>query len=363
MAQEPRISVIIDNYNYGSFLSEAIESALAQTYPNTEVIVVDDGSTDNSRQIITKYGDQIVAVLKDNGGQASAFNAGFLRSRGDIVVFLDADDVLLPDTAKRVAEIFQLHPHIARIQYRLAVIDHTGAPTGAVVPPTYIRMPDGDLRRDIAELNNYAAWWPTTSGHAFTSWTLRQILPMPEPPFRLCADYYLLRASALCAPIVSLDHVGGYYRFHGSNHFHAVTINLEQNRRRVALTRDAHLFLKKFADSLGVEGYASDVTDRRDVVFLAQRMVSIKLDARHHPIQEDSVFSVFCYGAMAALNRSNASPAMKLLYLLWFMAMLAAPRPIARFLAEKFFHPETRQGFSKLLGALQFGPARSGNAS
>jgi glycosyltransferase involved in cell wall biosynthesis len=363
MAQEPRISVIIDNYNYESFLSEAIESALAQTYPNTEVIVVDDGSTDNSRQIITKYDDQIIAVLKDNGGQASAFNAGFLRSRGDIVVFLDADDMLLPDTAKRIAETFQCHPHIARIQYRLAVIDGAGAPTGAVVPPTYIRMPDGDLRRDIAELNNYAAWWPTTSGHAFTRWTLRQILPMPEPAFRLCADYYLLRANALCAPIVSLDHVGGYYRFHGSNNFHDVTINLEQTRQRVALTRDAHLFLKKFADSLGVEGYAHDAIDLRDVVFLAQRMVSIKLDASRHPIQEDSLLTVFWSGAIAALNRANASPAMKLLYLLWFMAMLAAPRPIARLLAEKFFHPETRQGFSKLLGALQSERACSVNAS
>jgi hypothetical protein len=186
---------------------------------------------------------------------------------------------------------------------------------------------------------------------------------MPEPAFRLCADYYLLRANALCAPIVSLDHVGGYYRFHGSNNFHDVTINLEQTRQRVALTRDAHLFLKKFADSLGVEGYAHDAIDLRDVVFLAQRMVSIKLDASRHPIQEDSLLTVFWSGAIAALNRANASPAMKLLYLLWFMAMLAAPRPIARLLAEKFFHPETRQGFSKLLGALQSERACSVNAS
>jgi len=76
------VSIIIDNYNYGRFLGEAIDSALAQTYPHVEVIVVDDGSTDNSREVIAKYGDRIIPVLKENGGQASAFNAGLLRPRG-----------------------------------------------------------------------------------------------------------------------------------------------------------------------------------------------------------------------------------------------------------------------------------------
>jgi glycosyltransferase involved in cell wall biosynthesis len=63
------VSIIINNYNYGSFLKDAIESSLNQTYPDTEVIVVDDGSTDNSRQIISSYEGLIIPVLKQNGGQ------------------------------------------------------------------------------------------------------------------------------------------------------------------------------------------------------------------------------------------------------------------------------------------------------
>ena len=83
---EPRLaSIIIDNYNYGRFLKDAIESALNQTYPNREVIVVDDGSTDNSREVIASYTDRIIPVLKDNGGHASAFNAGVLVSRGEVI--------------------------------------------------------------------------------------------------------------------------------------------------------------------------------------------------------------------------------------------------------------------------------------
>ena len=96
MRYTPLVSVIVNNYNYGHFLSEAIDSALAQTYTRTEVIVVDDGSTDDSSEIIAGYGDRIIPVLKENGGQASAFNAGFAKSRGDVICFLDADDYLFP---------------------------------------------------------------------------------------------------------------------------------------------------------------------------------------------------------------------------------------------------------------------------
>src|SRR4051812_16040279 len=97
MERAPWASIIINNYNYGHFLRDAIDSALAQTYPCTEVIVVDDGSTDDSREVIAGYGQRVTAVFKENGGQASAFNAGFAASRGEVVVFLDADDTLLPN--------------------------------------------------------------------------------------------------------------------------------------------------------------------------------------------------------------------------------------------------------------------------
>jgi glycosyltransferase involved in cell wall biosynthesis len=70
MKDHPFVSILINNYNYGRFLQEAIDSALNQTYSPTEVIVVDDGSTDNSREIIASYGNKIIPVLKENGGQA-----------------------------------------------------------------------------------------------------------------------------------------------------------------------------------------------------------------------------------------------------------------------------------------------------
>ncbi len=100
-----RVSVIINNYNYGEFLSQAIESALAQTHAPIEIIAVDDGSTDGSREILSGYGKRVSALLKMNGGQASAFNAGWSASRGDILCFLDADDWWIPEKAARTAEL------------------------------------------------------------------------------------------------------------------------------------------------------------------------------------------------------------------------------------------------------------------
>ena len=114
-----KATIIINNYNYGRFLAAAIESALNQTYADTEVVVVDDGSTDNSRQIIAGYGNRIRPVLKTNGGQASAFNAGFAASTGDVICMLDSDDLFYPNKVERIAK-----------NLRVASGDPLGLPSG-----------------------------------------------------------------------------------------------------------------------------------------------------------------------------------------------------------------------------------------
>lgn len=102
----PLVSIIISSYNYGRFLRQTIDSALAQTYPNVEVIVVDDGSNDDSPDIVRSYGGRITGILKMNGGQASSLNIGFAASHGDIVIFFDSDDFLRPHAAERVAAVY-----------------------------------------------------------------------------------------------------------------------------------------------------------------------------------------------------------------------------------------------------------------
>ena len=97
----PQCSIIITNHNYGEFLRPSIESALHQFDAAVEVIVVDDGSTDESRSIIASFEDRVIPVLlSENRGQAAAMNAGFARSNAEVVLFLDADDLLLGPAAR-----------------------------------------------------------------------------------------------------------------------------------------------------------------------------------------------------------------------------------------------------------------------
>ena len=97
----PLVSVIIPNYNYGLYLGQAIESVLAQTYKNVEIIVVDDGSTDNSQQVLANYGDKIKWFKQTNQGVSKARNRGISDSKGEIIAFLDSDDVWLPQKLEK----------------------------------------------------------------------------------------------------------------------------------------------------------------------------------------------------------------------------------------------------------------------
>ena len=146
-AAEIAVDVVITNYNYAAFLGDAVGSALAQTHPALRVIVVDDGSTDDSRERLGAYDGRIEVVLKENGGQPSAFNAGMERVRGNLVIFLDADDRLRPEAAARAAAAFAAEPELVKVQFRVAVVDGAGRPTGATKPPPHLEAPSGDLRR------------------------------------------------------------------------------------------------------------------------------------------------------------------------------------------------------------------------
>jgi glycosyltransferase involved in cell wall biosynthesis len=341
MNQPLLVSIIIDNYNYGRFLSQAIESAVRQSYSPVEVIVVDDGSTDDSRAVISRYEGLVTPVLKENGGQASAFNAGFARSQGEVVIFLDSDDSLCPGVVEDVMAVFEADLDVVKVQYRLEVVDANGDATGRAQPPWNKRMPSGDMRRELRSFPDDIAWQPT-SGNAFSARVLRQLLPMPEEIYRICADYYLANLPPLFGTVASLESVGGFYRVHESNLHHMTTLNLDQTRRIITQTCDTHRCLKLAADALGLQGFPADATDVLAVSFLAHRIISRKLDPDRHPIRGDNPWSLGLSGARAAFGRFDLSWFARLLRAAWFAAVVLAPRPMVGWLAQKFLYPAAR---------------------
>jgi len=231
MPQTPTASIIISSYNYARFLGAAIDSALAQSWQATEVIVVDDGSTDGSPDLIASYGDRIVPVLKANGGMASTHNAGFAASRGDIILFLDADDALLP-AAVEIAATRLSDSSVVRLQWNMWEIDARGQQTGKQMPGRILKQ--GDFYQQLVGEGPDACVGPPTSGNAWSQRFLSQVLPIPEALFRQHSDTYLMMLAPLYGTIAAAEEPLGLYRVHGGNDYACKAVD-EKNQRNMEM--------------------------------------------------------------------------------------------------------------------------------
>jgi glycosyltransferase involved in cell wall biosynthesis len=215
----PFCSIIVTSYNKGEFVPLAVESALSQTYPNTEVIVVDDGSTDNSLAALELYHDRVTLISKVNGGQASAMNQGFSVSRGDIVLFLDCDDLLDPETMERVVAAWG--PHVAKVHFRLRTIRRDGSVVDGAFMPPYRPLVSGEIDATFRRFGFYPA--PPTTGNAFARRVLQAVMPLPEATYRAWADTPIVGIAPLFGQVLALDGNGGSWRRTTDNYSSQVT--------------------------------------------------------------------------------------------------------------------------------------------
>ncbi len=279
-------SVIIANYNYARFLSAAVESALAQTHEKTEVIVVDDGSTDDSRQVICSFGSRIKPVFKPNGGHGSALNAGFAASTGDAVFFLDADDTMHPNAVATVLAAWR--DGTALVQYLMDVIDINGRVTG-VHPPPWEPLASGNVRDRVLSTGSFAT--TVTSGLAFSRDVLAHVMPIPDHIFRYAPDGYLVRAVALLGPVQAVNQRLAQYRRHETNDSaphedDADSADLAQFfRKKIGYMKNEYDAVREAAKTLGLQ-VANDLGEH-DAEYLSCRLLSLALDASAHPFEND----------------------------------------------------------------------------
>ena len=315
------VSIVVNNYNYARFLPQAVESALQQTYPCVETIVVDDGSTDNSREVLKPFGDRIRTVFKENGGQGSAFNAGFKASKGGIVIYLDADDYLYPSAVEKIVRRWE--SNVAKIHYRLLTIDADGAEHGWH-PREGVPLPEGEVWRDYIRTGSYVT--PATTGNAFARAALEEVLPMPEDGYVYSADAYLLARIPFHGVILAVDEALGVYRQHRQNYSVAsgLSADIEANRRR--MKREA---FNDAAFKTELQRVAPD-TDPEVRYLPYQRLklrtLSWKLDRDAHPLPADRGPLLARLALRAVWRGEKMSLAERLLQSAWFVGVLGLPR-------------------------------------
>jgi hypothetical protein len=321
----PLVSVIVNNFNYERYLPVAIESALAQDHPEVEVIVVDDGSTDGSHAVIGAYEDRLAAaVMKENGGQASAMNAGFDAAGGELVLFLDADDYLEPTAASAVVAAWV--PGCSKVQFRLSIVDSTGARAGCQ-PAAEVAMPSGDLLPMLARTGAYPS--PVTSGNAYGRGLLERIMPIPEREFRISADGYLNALAPVYGPVVSIDRELGAYRRHEANRW-AISHDPQAAELRVRVEHDLvrERLLREAARQQG-RPLPADVA-LRDWNHVVQRLGHLRLDPAAHPVASDTRLQLGRAAIRAARVSPEFSGAERLGYACLAIVLACAPRPLAR---------------------------------
>lgn len=220
----PRVSVIVTSFNYANYLRAALDSVLDQTRPAHELIVVDDGSTDGSRDVLETYGNRIKTILGPNRGQAASFETGFRASSGDIIIFLDADDALKPEAIETLRTAW--HPTYAAICYGMELVDRAGQPCG-LYPE---RVDDFDRRALLVDSGSFP--FMPTSGNAFARRTVERACPFPAERWRLGADAYIVRVAAIEGRIFPLKQVLACYRIHpGNNYFRVGASQIWLDRR------------------------------------------------------------------------------------------------------------------------------------
>lgn len=205
----PLASIVIANYNYGEFLPETLETVLAQTYQPIEIVVVDDGSTDDSREVLARY--PLHAIYQENAGQAAALDVGVASARGEIICLLDADDGWDARKVERVVQILTRHPDVQWVRHELEVVDRWRRPLGPKLPHIRRSGPLPPSPAAVAERVVVAS----TSAITFRRAAARSVFPLPvRTHLRFDADALIVAGLGSRFRGWQLAETLGFYRRH-----------------------------------------------------------------------------------------------------------------------------------------------------
>jgi glycosyltransferase involved in cell wall biosynthesis len=240
----PKVTVLIDTYNYAHFVGRAIESALHQEYagPPLDVLVVDDGSSDNTSEVVRRFGRRVRYIPKDNGGQASALNVGFRAAEGDIVCLLDADDYFYPGKVQLVADTFCRRPLVGLVYNEFDIVDFSGLSLGKQYPePTWTghRVPLSSVPNQLQSLILLGHPWTCITSAMSVRRSVVANLTVPEDVFTHSPDLFLGLVMPFLAEVAIIETPVTAYVYHGENVglFRSSTQNRAMYERQMSCIR------------------------------------------------------------------------------------------------------------------------------
>jgi hypothetical protein len=250
------ISVLIDTYNHERFIEKAINSVLEQDFPvaEREIIVVDDGSTDRTPQIVQRFEPRLRYIRKENGGQASAFNIGIPECQGQIIAFLDGDDYWLPGKLSRVAEVLEKNSAAGLVGHAIKESFPDGQERiSAPAKNEKLRINSVETARLFRLRKSFLG----TSRMTMRAEIARRILPVPEA-LVFEADEYIFTLAAAMSEVVILQEPLTCYVIHGSNLYVSAGSGKTGLRRKQKVMAALASSLR---EALRAQGLATEIVD------------------------------------------------------------------------------------------------------
>ncbi|MBV9827129.1 MAG: glycosyltransferase family 2 protein [Alphaproteobacteria bacterium] len=321
------LSIIICNYNYARFLCDAIESAIAVDWPYKEVIVIDDGSTDESWCITKSYGNRVVSIRQENAGLNAAANMGFRASKGEVIIFLDSDDVLHSSVGQCVAE--RISPSVAKVQYALTRTDVTLQRHGDSWPEFRQAYTPEEVSAEMRRTGMYD--YSVTSGNAWSRWFLDKVFPLPTAREGLATgfDQYLSRLAPFYGDVATIPKALGLYRIHGGNNSGIAGFSLAHVEKTIA-REDVYIRLLNLALAKELLG---PVPENRSEPYVMSKLVmrklrSGRLDDHTYLIVKFLEYAKSVWFSRHALNK-------RLMNIAWAACFCLAPETVAVKLVSK----------------------------
>lgn len=311
----PSVSVLITSYNYGYYLAQAIESALTQSYQPMEVIVADDGSEDDSCEIVESYmhrGEPVKLHRGQHQGMGGSLNAAFALCSGDIVCLLDADDYFLPGKIEAIVTAFREQPEAGFAVHRARMINQHNQPRG--IYPLFRALPQGDCSEATLQSAGVLMGLPPTSNLSLRHEVARRIFPIPKS-FSGYAEQMIHRMAPLLTSLCAVDEPLSVWRLHERNDGNSARVAPQRLARELSYMQQLWSEQKGYLLRQDAELAKRLPALDSNPLYMSMRYMWLKLTGDRKARQ--------CHAILCAMLEPKHSPAN-----LFWKYSLALPRPV-----------------------------------